>query len=60
MASVQSSDSMERISCEELAANWKTISRRVTGENIGFVITREGKENLVLCPASWVEEFLPK
>lgn len=57
MATVQTSDSMERITWEELAADCETILRRVNLENIGFVITREGMENLVLCPASWVEDL---
>ena len=44
---------MERISREELAARLDEILARVEQENIGFVITDDGKLGLVLCPYAW-------
>ena len=44
---------MERISREELAARLDEILARVEQENIGFVITDDGKPDLVLCPYAW-------
>ena len=44
---------MARISREELAARLDEILARVEQENIGFVITDDGKPDLVLCPYAW-------
>lgn len=44
---------MERISREEMAARLDEILARVEQENIGFVITDDGKPDLVLCPYAW-------
>ena len=49
---------MERISREELAARLDEILARVEQENIGFVITDDGKPDLVLCPYAWFDPAL--
>ena len=49
---------MERISREELAARLDEILARVEQENIGFVITDDGKPDLVLCPCAWFDPAL--
>lgn len=49
---------MERISREELAARLDEILARVEQENIGFVITEDGKPDLVLCPCAWFDPAL--
>lgn len=49
---------MERISREELAARLDEILARVEQENIGFVITDDGKPDLVLCPYVWFDPAL--
>ena len=51
--SLQPVSEMERISREELAARLDEILARVEQENIGFVITDDGKPDLVLCPYAW-------
>ncbi len=51
--SLQPISEMERISREELAARLDEILARVEQENIGFVITDDGKPDLVLCPYAW-------
>ena len=45
---------MERISRQHLCDNLDSILETVSQENIGFVITDAGKDDLVLCPASWL------
>jgi hypothetical protein len=44
---------MERISRTALGKQLDEILDRVDKENVGFVITDEGKKDLVLCPAHW-------
>ena len=47
-------DTMERITREELCAEFDNILERVDKENIGFIILNdEGKDGYVLCPARW-------
>lgn len=53
MPILQPLESMERISRQALADNLDTVLERISRENIGLVITEEGKDDLVLCPASW-------
>ena len=55
MPILQSLESMERISRQALAADLDAVLERVSRENIGLVITDEGKDDLVLCPASWFD-----
>ena len=60
--SFHTTENMERISRQHLCDNLDSILETVSRENIGFVITDAGKDDLVLCPASWLsplesEEF---
>src|SRR5699024_10003271 len=57
MANLPSTETMERISRQELADNLYAVLDRVLRENIGLVITDEGKDDLVLCPSSWLDPF---
>ena len=57
MANLPSTETMERISRQELADNLDAVLDRVLRENIGLVITNEGKDDLVLCPSSWLDPF---
>ena len=57
MANLPSTETMERISRQELADNLDAVLDRVLRENIGLVITDEGKDDLVLCPSSWLDPF---
>lgn len=53
---LKSTDTMEKITRQQLADNFDEILERVHKEDIGFVIlTPEGKDGEVLCPASWFE-----
>ena len=52
MANLPSTETMERISRQKLAENLDAVLDRVLRENIGLVITDEGKDDLVLCPSS--------
>lgn len=51
--SFHTTENMERISRQHLCDNLDSILETVSRENIGFVITDAGKDDLVLCPASW-------
>ena len=53
MPILQPLESMERISRQALADDLDAVLERISRENIGLVITDEGKDDLVLCPASW-------
>ena len=55
MTNLPSTENMERISRQELADNLDAVLDRVLRENIGLVITDEGKDDLVICPSSWLE-----
>lgn len=57
MTNLPSTENMERISRQELADNLDAVLDRVLRENIGLVITDEGKDDLVICPSSWLEPF---
>ena len=46
-------DQMERVSREELGTRLDEILEVVEKENVGYVITDAGKDDLVLCPAHW-------
>ena len=55
MAIFQSTENMEHISRQELEDKLDTVLDRVLRENIGLVITDEGKDDLVLCrPSGWI------
>ena len=55
MTNLPSTENMERISRQELADDLDAVLDRVLRENIGLVITDEGKDDLVICPSSWLE-----
>lgn len=55
MTNLPSTENMERISRQELADNLDAVLDRVLRENIGLVITDEGKDDLVICPSFWLE-----
>lgn len=55
MPILQPLESMERISRQALADDLDAVLERVSREDIGLVITDEGKDDLVLCPASWFD-----
>ena len=50
---LQPLDQMERVSRAELGSRLDEILEIVDKENVGYVITDEGKSDLVLCPAHW-------
>ena len=52
---LQPLDQMERISRIELGEKLDEILDKVDKDNVGFVITDEGKDDLVLCPIRWIE-----
>ena len=54
---LQPVETMKRVSREELAEKLDDLLEVVNKENIGFVITNEGKDDLVLCPAKWFDLY---
>lgn len=56
--SFHTTENMERISRQHLCDNPDSILETVSWENIGFVITEPGKDDLVLCPASWLSPLV--
>ena len=54
---LQPVETMKRISREELCDKLDDLLETVNKENVGFVITNEGKDDLVLCPAKWFDVF---
>lgn len=56
--SFHTTENMERISRQHLCDNLDSILETVSRENIGFVITDAGKDDLVLCPASWLSPLV--
>ena len=54
---LQPLETMKRISREELCDKLDDLLETVNKENVGFVITNEGKDDLVLCPAKWFDVF---
>ena len=50
---LQPIETMQRISREELAEKLDELLDIVAKDNVGFVITDQGKDELVLCPANW-------
>ena len=53
---LKSTDTMERITRQQLADNFDEILEKVEKENVGYVILdNEGKDGQVLCPAKWFE-----
>lgn len=56
--SFHTTENIERISRQHLCDNLDSILETVSRENIGFVITDAGKDDLVLCPASWLSPLV--
>lgn len=54
MNSLQPLETMERIPQEALEKHLETILERIDRENIGFVITRDGADEMVICPSAWL------
>lgn len=54
---LQPVETMQRVSREELAEKLDELLEVVNKENVGFVITNEGKDDLVLCPAKWFDLY---
>ena len=54
---LQPIEAMKRVSREELAEKLDDLLEVVNKENVGFVITNEGKDDLVLCPAKWFDLY---
>jgi len=53
---LKSTDTMERITRQQLADNFDEILEKVEKENVGYVILdNEGKDGQVLCPVKWFE-----
>ena len=50
---LKSTDKMERITRSELAANLDDILEKIDKNDVGMVITEDGKRDLVICPAYW-------
>lgn len=50
-------EDMLRISRHELADKLDEVLERVEKENIAFLITDNGKKDLVLCPAHWFDPY---
>lgn len=46
---------MQRISREDLENRVDEILQVMNKENIGYVITDNGKEDAVICPARWLK-----
>lgn len=54
---LQPVETMKRVSREELADKLDDLLEIVNKDNVGFVITNEGKDDLVLCPAKWFDVY---
>lgn len=51
-------ETLERIDRYHLAEHLDELLERVEKEDIAFVITSEGKDDLVLCPGSWFNPMI--
>ena len=54
---IQPIETMQRITREDLAERLDELLETVSKENVGFVITDKGKDDLVLCPANWFNVY---
>lgn len=52
---MQSTEQMKRITLQELCDNLDDILEIVNRDNVGYVITDKGNNDLVLCPAKWFD-----
>lgn len=53
---LQPTDKMQRVSRKELCDRFDELLETVSRDNVGIVITDEGKDDLVLCPSAWFEK----
>ena len=54
---LQPTDTMQRVSRKELCDKFDEWLETVSRDNVGIVITDEGKDDLVLCPSEWFEKL---
>ena len=54
---LQPVETMKRVSREDLAEKFDELIETVNKNNVGFVITDKGKDDLVLCPAEWFNVY---
>ena len=52
---LQPTDKMPRVSRKELCERFDELLETVSRDSIGIVISDEGKDDLVLCPAEWFD-----
>lgn len=52
---LQPIDQMERIDQKTFGERLDEFLDRIDAENVGFVITKDGKDDLVICPLSWFD-----
>ena len=54
---LQPIETMQRITREEFSERLDELLEIVSRDNVGFVITDKGKDDLVLCPANWFNVY---
>ena len=54
---LQPVETMKRVPREELGEKLDELLEIVNKDNVGFVITDKGKDDLVLCPAKWFDVY---
>ena len=55
---MQPMSEMERVEQSQFGEKLDELMKRIDEENVGFVITEDGKDKYVLCPFSWfVSEY---
>lgn len=52
---LQPSEQMKRVSWQELRDCLDELLDVIEKDNVGLVITKDGKDDAVLCPARWFE-----
>lgn len=50
-------EDMPKISRQELGEKIDEILEKIEKENIAYLITEEGKKDLVICPADWFDPY---
>lgn len=54
---MQPLETMKHISRQEFVENLDEVIATANKDNVGFVITDNGKDDLVLCPAKWFDVY---
>lgn len=54
---MQPLETMKHISRQEFVENLDEVIATANNDNVGFVITDNGKDDLVLCPAKWFDIY---